>query len=133
MRLKHPHAAVRETAAWHTYLGHRVSRSGIEPSRQMLRKMQQRIGAHVLTGDTAKIERSMASYLGILGVVRDARGRGLAPALLTAVLRATQEAGLERVVLDVDTESPTGALGLYESVGFVPTSRSIDLVLDVVS
>lgn len=74
-----------------------------------------------------------SSYLGILGVVRDARGRGLAPALLTAVLRATQEAGLERVVLDVDTESPTGALGLYESVGFVPTSRSIDLVLDVVS
>lgn len=74
-----------------------------------------------------------SSYLGVLGVVRDARGRGLAPALLTAVLGATRAAGLERVVLDVDTESPTGALGLYEGVGFVPTSRSIDLVLDVVT
>lgn len=68
LRLKHPKAAVRETAAWHTYLGHRVSRAGIEPSRQMLRKMQQRVGAHVLTGDVAKVERSMASYLGILGL-----------------------------------------------------------------
>ncbi|WP_454300268.1 GNAT family N-acetyltransferase [Salana multivorans] len=84
------------------------------------------------TRRTGKLQGFASSYLGILGVVRDARGRGLAPALLTAVLRATQEAGLERVVLDVDTESPTGALGLYESVGFVPTSRSIDLVLDVV-
>lgn len=73
-----------------------------------------------------------SSYLGVLGVVRAGRGRGLAPALLSAVLGATRGAGLERVVLDVDTESPTGALGLYEGVGFVATSRSIDLVYDVV-
>lgn len=72
------------------------------------------------------------SYLGILGVVRDGRGRGLAPALMAAVLAATRDAGLERVVLDVDTENPSGALGLYEGVGFAATNRSLDLVLDVV-
>lgn len=72
-----------------------------------------------------------SSYLAILGVVRAARGRHLAPALVTAVLRATAHAGLERVVLDVDTENPSGALGLYQRLGMVATSRSIEYVLDV--
>jgi len=39
------------------------------------------------------------------------------------VLEAYREAGLDRAVLDVDTESPTGALGLYTALGFSPTTR----------
>ncbi|MBN8883386.1 MAG: GNAT family N-acetyltransferase [Salana multivorans] len=74
-----------------------------------------------------------SAYLAIVGVTRDGRGRGLAPALLSAVLTAVRDAGLERVVLDVDTENPTGALGLYEGVGFVSASRSVTLALDVVA
>lgn len=72
-----------------------------------------------------------SSYLGLLGVVREARGRGLASVLLRSYLASTRDAGLERGVLDVDTANPTGALGMYERAGFVATSRSVELVLEV--
>ncbi|TGO06006.1 GCN5-related N-acetyltransferase [Serinibacter arcticus] len=78
-----------------------------------------------------EVQGFTSAYVGVLGVVREARGRGIAPALLEGVLRATAEAGLERVVLDVDTESPTGALGLYERSGFVATSRSMTVARDL--
>lgn len=63
------------------------------------------------------------AYIGLVGTVREWRGRGLASALLADTMRAVREAGLERAVLDVDTENPTGALGVYERLGFVATSR----------
>jgi mycothiol synthase len=71
-----------------------------------------------------------SSYLGLVGVRREWRGRGVASGLLARVLTASRDAGLEKAVLDVDTENPTGALGLYESQGFRPTgSRQVALVL----
>lgn len=63
------------------------------------------------------------AYIGLVGTVRPWRGRGLASALLADAMRAARDAGLERAVLDVDTENPTGALGVYERLGFRPTSR----------
>src|SRR4051794_9466527 len=59
-----------------------------------------------------------SSYIALVGVVAPWRRRGVAPALLAASLRASRDAGLERVALDVDSESPTGALGLYTGMGF---------------
>ncbi|MEE1738774.1 GNAT family N-acetyltransferase [Streptomyces sp. BE147] len=67
-------------------------------------------------------------YLTAVGVRRDARGRGLARTLLAHVLRALRAEGLDHAVLDVDAESPTGALGLYQSLGFTVTDRSVSLV-----
>jgi ribosomal protein S18 acetylase RimI-like enzyme len=64
-------------------------------------------------------------YVRSLGVLREFRGRGLARLLL---LRAfAYYAGLGRVgiALGVDSESPTGANHLYESVGMRP-HRVID-------
>lgn len=84
-----------------------------------------------VTPEDFEVQGWTSSYIGVLGVVRQARGRGIAPAILQAVLRATHEAGLERVVLDVDTASPTGALGLYERSGFVASSRSTTVALDL--
>ncbi|WP_353807365.1 GNAT family N-acetyltransferase [Agromyces sp. SYSU T00194] len=63
------------------------------------------------------------TYVGLVGVVRDARGRGIARALLARHLDAARAAGLERSVLDVDSDSPTGALGLYTGMGYAPTQR----------
>ena len=40
-------------------------------------------------------------------------------------MRAFQAAGLEYAGLGVDAENPTGALGLYESLGFKPYMRNI--------
>lgn len=57
-------------------------------------------------------------YIGIVGSRREARGRGLARATLVGALNAARAAGFDRAELDVDSQNPTGALRLYESVGF---------------
>lgn len=68
------------------------------------------------------------SYIDLIGVVRDHRRRGLAPLVVSRTLAAIAAAGLEKAVLDVDTESPTGANTLYERLGFTATDRSRALV-----
>ncbi len=68
---------------------------------------------------------SRSGYIGLVGTVRDWRGRGLASALLGEVLEAYREADLERAVLDVDADNPTGALGVYTRLGFAPTARDV--------
>lgn len=57
-------------------------------------------------------------YIGRVGTVQRARGRGYARACLLASLRAGVEHGYTKVDLDVDSLNPTGAGALYESVGF---------------
>ena len=69
-----------------------------------------------------------SGYIDLVGVTREWRGRGIAPALLSQTLRAIRDAGLERAVLDVDSDSPTGALGLYTGVGFTEESRSLNFI-----
>jgi mycothiol synthase len=47
------------------------------------------------------------------------RGRGVASALIGRNLRLLAERGMTEAALGVDAENPTGALALYERVGFV--------------
>lgn len=61
--------------------------------------------------------RDSGGYVGLLGVRRPWRGRGLAKALLLHTFAEFWRRGLRRVSLGVDAESPTGATKLYESVG----------------
>ena len=53
------------------------------------------------------------------------RRRGLAKALLARSLVAAREAGFPSAGLGVDAENPTGALGLYESLGFAAERTGI--------
>jgi ribosomal protein S18 acetylase RimI-like enzyme len=53
-----------------------------------------------------------------LGVLRAWRKRGIASALLIESMRRFRAAGLDYAALGVDTANPTGALGLYEKLGF---------------
>jgi GNAT superfamily N-acetyltransferase len=55
-------------------------------------------------------------------------GRGIAQALLVHTQRVYRERGFDPAVLDVDSESPTGAVGLYEHLGFRAVNRSASLV-----
>ena len=64
-----------------------------------------------------------SAYIPLVGVVREWRRKGVAPALLARAFTAFREEGLERAVLDVDSDNPTGALGLYTGMGFVPETR----------
>ncbi|GAA3706288.1 GNAT family N-acetyltransferase [Zhihengliuella alba] len=65
-------------------------------------------------------------YVALVGTRRRARGRGLASTLLTDVVRQAKAAGYERIELGVDSDSPTGAVGLYERIGFRPIRRSVE-------
>lgn len=82
--------------------------------------------ASVIEEDWERLGASHA-YIDLIGVVRDRRRQGLAPAVIARTLRAVGAAGLERAVLDVDTASPTGAHSLYEGLGFAATDRSLAL------
>jgi GNAT superfamily N-acetyltransferase len=69
------------------------------------------------------------AYVDRLAVRRDQRNRGLAQALLVDCFALARDHGTTRS--ELSTDSRTGALGLYERVGMVPTSvwvnRGIDL------
>lgn len=63
------------------------------------------------------------AFVAKVGTVRDYRGRGLAGTLLRHALCAYREAGFDEASLDVDSENPSGALGIYERAGFKVESR----------
>jgi mycothiol synthase len=58
------------------------------------------------------------AYVAYVGTLPAYRGRGLATHLLAHTLRACRAAGFDTSSLDVDTQNPTGALGIYERAGF---------------
>ncbi|KIS27756.1 GCN5 family acetyltransferase [Arthrobacter sp. SPG23] len=64
-------------------------------------------------------------YTDLLGVRREYRGRGIAQALLADAMRRFAAAGMDRASLDVDSENPTGALALYEKMGYAAVNRSL--------
>lgn len=57
-------------------------------------------------------------YICLLGTRRGYRRRGLARTLLTAGLQRLQSMGMETATIGVDSQNPSGAVGLYQSVGF---------------
>ena len=59
------------------------------------------------------------SYVEYLGVLRSARGRGVATSLLYAVIADAAQRGRPSVGIEVDKDSSTGAADLYLSMGFV--------------
>ena len=60
-----------------------------------------------------------------IGVIPERRGQGVAAALLSKALQDFIALGLERAALDVDAQNPTGALALYEKLGFEARKRTI--------
>jgi len=75
----------------------------------------------VLRPDATGVE---GSYVDYIGVHRRARGRGVAKALLHTVLADAARRGRNRVGLEVDADSPTGADGLYVAMGWVTDHRT---------
>jgi mycothiol synthase len=60
-----------------------------------------------------------------VGVLRAWRKRGVATALIAEAMRRYRASGLDSARLGVDTANPTGALGIYERLGFVPVHRFV--------
>ncbi|WP_141817493.1 GNAT family N-acetyltransferase [Ornithinimicrobium humiphilum] len=80
-------------------------------------------GALVATTVTGRVDehgraRPDSSYVEYIGVHRRARGRGVAKLLLRTVIADAAARGRASVGLEVDASSPTGADGLYLSMGW---------------
>lgn len=59
-----------------------------------------------------------------LAVRRPWRGRGLGRALLLTAFAVLRARGLARALLSVDTDNPTGAMGLYGSAGMTQSGEA---------
>jgi mycothiol synthase len=81
------------------------------------------IGYHA-PEDTAVTGR-VEGWLGQVGTLREWRGRGVASALMVHVMGLMRHAGFDDAMLDVDTDNSSGAVGLYERLGFRPKHRSV--------
>lgn len=79
---------------------------------------------YIDTDENATLGRRRGYTEGIF-TVRDWRGRGVASALIARNLRLLRKRGMTEAALSVDTENPSGALGLYERHGFRETDRVI--------
>jgi mycothiol synthase len=86
------------------------------------------LAAYVLSYDDADPDRV---YIGQVGTRRAWRRRGLAGALLSDVLTGSAAIGKGHVYLEVDADSPTGAVGVYESAGFTTATRSVEYRLNL--
>ncbi|WP_298252834.1 GNAT family N-acetyltransferase [uncultured Arthrobacter sp.] len=124
----------RDRESWQFTIGHPEFRS--DWSLALLDPEKNEVVAYQLASfdpQSSELLGRTEGYTDLLGVRRAWRGRGLAEALLTEAMRRYRSAGMENAGLGVDTENPSGALGLYERMGYRPTQRSIvfDLPLTV--
>ncbi len=98
------------------------------PEQSVVAVIEGRIVGFVLT---AEFEADSAGrgfrtgYLSMVGTLREARGRGIAGAMMEATVRSLTMAGFRVAELEVDAESPTGAGRLYERAGFTTVGRNL--------
>ena len=125
------HAAHMETFADHwgfqrrelrEWVGLTIGTADFVPELSLLGYAGVDLAGYVLSYRDPDPERL---FIGQVGVRRPWRRRGLAVALLTAVLRAAAAAGHKRVNLVVDADNPTGAVGVYERAGFTVEARAV--------
>lgn len=71
-------------------------------------------------------------YIGRVGVARPWWRRGVAGGLLVRMFEAARAAGRTTAALGVDADGPTGAVGVYERVGFSVELRATSYALPLV-
>jgi len=71
------------------------------------------------------------AWIGQLGTLPRWRGQGVASVLLTTALANYRAASYQQAALDVDSANGTGALGLYERIGFRTVRSSTSWVREV--
>lgn len=88
------------------------------------------IVTHQRAQDPAALDRPDA-YLNDVGTLPQARGRGVASALIATMLQSAREHGFATVSLQVDSQNPTGALGVYERAGFAVVNTWITYACEI--
>jgi ribosomal protein S18 acetylase RimI-like enzyme len=123
--LDHWGSTPKDPESWKTWF---TGSRGFRAAQSYLVLDGERIAAYVLgyeyVADTAATG-TRELYVGHVGTRRDYRGRGAARAALARVMTVAKDAGFQRVSLGVDADNPTGALGLYEKLGFQTKHQQI--------
>lgn len=115
---EHHGSAERDEATWRTFFtGQRAFRPELSALAVADGAVVAYSLAYVFDADTA-VNGYETVDLGQIGVLPSARGRGLAKATIAAVLRAAAKRGFRNATLQVDSENVSGALPLYEGLGF---------------
>lgn len=78
-----------------------------------------------------EIRKMKEGYIASLGVLPQWRRKGIASALIVASMERFLEEGFDHTSLHVDADSPTGAFGLYERLGFTQSDLSVSLVKEL--
>lgn len=111
-----------------TSYAHRLEMEGTKPEFSFLALSGNEVIGLALNGrypeDDDVIGRS-EGWIEVLGVKKAWRGLGVAKALIKSSFNAFTEAGFTHAALGVDSENPTGAFGLYQGLGFEPTTGTI--------
>jgi mycothiol synthase len=76
------------------------------------------LGLNIIDPDWIAYTGRQEGYVDTLAVLREHRRRGLGTALLVHSLHALRQAGMNAAHLHADAENLTGAMRLYERVGF---------------
>ena len=122
---EHHGSAERDATTWHTlFTGQRAFR----PDLSVLALADGAVVGYALAYVHEADSRARGydeAHLGQIGVLPTERGRGVASAVITAVLRAAAAAGCRTAGLDVDSGNVTGAPRVYERLGFRTTRTQV--------
>ncbi|MEM7114077.1 MAG: GNAT family N-acetyltransferase [Chloroflexota bacterium] len=77
------------------------------------------------------VQQDKTGWIEAIGVRPNWRGQGIAAVLMERSLNAFVNEGLSQAMLDVDTQNPSGALRLYEKMGFVAVKRTAVFTKDL--
>jgi mycothiol synthase len=89
-----------------------TSTPGYDPTLWLMAR-EAEVPAGVITASVAE-DRGWVDYL---AVSASHRGRGIGPALLRRSFAMLADRGVQRVLVSVDAQNPTGATAVYERVG----------------
>ena len=119
--------SVREREPFEDFAAATSGRPGFEPWN--LRVAVDPEGTIVGVSLVLVSDNGTTGYVDRLAVRRDQRNRGLAQALLVDSFAQARARGTS--TSELSTDSRTGALGLYERVGMVPTSVWVNRAVDL--
>jgi mycothiol synthase len=104
-----------------------LSRPSFDPTLWVVAYDGDQVAGGVINAIETEENEALGTNRGWLDSVftrRPWRKRGLARALIARSLVLLRERGLDQGILGVDANNPTGALGLYEKIGFTVAERS---------
>ncbi|MFP5371980.1 MAG: GNAT family N-acetyltransferase [Actinomycetes bacterium] len=122
---EHHGSSERDAASWQSlFTGQRAFRPDLSVLALEDDVVVGYVLAYVHEADTAATG-VQETYFGQIGVLAHARGRGLASAMIAEALHAGAGNGCARAGLEVDSDNVTGAMRLYESLGFTATRTQV--------